>query len=175
MCRDRALDFVRRDDTYSFQYALERVGACRQVLLSHSPTVTCSFDIMSWMPPDLDRTALLALSFDDLRTRLLDPSIRLGYDSDGGKYVFGELHAAGPPCVDYSSMGRQQREQGPTRVIVLLWTRAIRDQRPLVVLFENVTRFPVGLLRSLLGDFYELSYAILDSVCTGGPGHRRRL
>ena len=116
------------------------------------------------------------MSFDDLRTLVLSDSFSLNKDLVGGDaYQLGELHIAGPPCIDYSSMGRQRRENGPTAIVFLLWTRAVRDQHPLVVVFENVVRFPITMLQLLLGDLYHIDHVVLDAIMTGGPCRRRRL
>ena len=107
---------------------------------------------------------------------LLSDEVSLRYDAGSSRtFGFHDLHVAGPPCVDYSSLGKQKREAGPTRIVFILWACGVRDHRPQVVVFENVVRFPVGLLRLLLDDLCCIEHVVLDAAETGGPAHRRRL
>ena len=56
-----------------------------------------------------------------------------------------------------------------------VWARAIRDNTPMLVIVENVPRFPVALLMSLFGDLYAVDWVILDAKDIGAPARRRRL
>ena len=71
--------------------------------------------------------------------------------SGGGRvpFVFGSLHVAGPPCIDFSPMGARRREDGPSMMCLYIWARVLIESRPLVVIIENVPRFPVALLEML--------------------------
>ena len=81
---------------------------------------------------------------------------------------------AGPPCVDFSPMGAGRRERGPSMACLYVWARGIRDNAPMLVLVENVPRFPVALLLSLFGDLYSVDWVILDAKDIGAPARRRR-
>ena len=53
-----------------------------------------------------------------LRSAIIERGLKLVFSRETIVFFpFGELHIAGPPCVDYSSMGLQRRERGPTRII----------------------------------------------------------
>ena len=72
-------------------------------------------------------------------------------------------------------MGAGRRERGPSMVCLYVWARAIRDSVPMLVIVENVLRFPFALLLSLLGDLYAIDWVILDAKDMGAPARRRRL
>ena len=57
----------------------------------------------------------------------------------------------------------------------LRWARAIRDSAPMLVIVENVPRFPIALLLLLFGDLYSVDWVILDAKDLGAPARRRRL
>ena len=106
----------------------------------------------------------------------MDPRVRLVlHQLLVGSYSFGDCHIAGPPCVDFSPMGAGRRERGPSMACLYVWARAIRDNTPMLVIVENVPRFPVALLLSLFGDLYEVDLVILDAKDIGAPARRRRL
>ena len=72
-------------------------------------------------------------------------------------------------------MGLQRRERGPTRGLFVVWAKSIREQRPIIVVFENVSKYPVALLVSLFGDIYDISDAVIDACELGAPSRRLRL
>ena len=69
----------------------------------------------------------------------------------------------------------QRREQGPTRILFVVWAQSVRLQRPVVVVFENVARFPISLLEALFDDIYSITSAYLEATDFGSPCSRRRL
>ena len=128
----------------------------RGMLLSHAPTALVHTDILGWLSPTM-RSKINALDATDLRTAILDPRVRLDLRQPLlGSFVFGDCHVAGPPCVDFSPMGAGRRERGPSMACLYVWARAIRDNAPMLVIIENVPRFPVALLLSLFGDLYAI-------------------
>ena len=56
-----------------------------------------------------------------------------------------------------------------------IWARALREGAPMLILIENVPRFPVALLKSLFEDMYWFDFVILDAKDLGSPARRRRL
>ena len=58
---------------------------------------------------------------------------------------------------------------------LLVWAYGVRLQRPIVLIVENVTRFPVKLLVSLLGDLYALEWVHLEAADFGAACRRKRL
>ena len=72
-------------------------------------------------------------------------------------------------------MGAGRRERGPSTACLYVWARAVRDSVPMLVIVENVPRFPVALLLSLFGDLYAIDWVILDAKDMGAPACRRRL
>ena len=77
--------------------------------------------------------------------------------------------------LDFSPMGAGRRERGPSMVCLYVRARAIRDSAPMLVIVENVPRFPVVLLLSLLGDLYPVDWFIFGAEDLGAPARRRRL
>ena len=51
----------------------------------------------------------------------------------------------------------------------------MRLQRPVVLILENVARFPVKLVESLLGDLYAVEWIHLEAADFGAPCKRKRL
>ena len=161
---------------FRFMHAVEKDQACRSFLSSHTRGVSCSSDILNWLPDTYDRTKLQDLSFDQLRNDIVDSSLTLDYScGTGGSFRRGDVHVAGPPCVEFSPMGLQLRERGPTRGLLVVWAKSIREQRPIIVVFENVSKYPVALLVSLFGDIYDISDAVIDACELGAPSRRLRL
>ena len=56
-----------------------------------------------------------------------------------------------------------------------VWAWALREQAPMLVIVENVPRFPMTLLDSLFSDMYALDHVIIDAKDFGAPARRRRL
>ena len=56
-----------------------------------------------------------------------------------------------------------------------VWAIALREQAPMLVIIENVPRFPIALLKSLFEDLYLLDYIIIDAKDFGSPCPRWRL
>ena len=59
-------------------------------------------------------------------------------------------------------------------LVFVLWAKGILSQLPLVVVFENVCRFPLGLLMSLFNSLYDIDNVILRAVDFGSPCQRQR-
>ena len=65
---------------------------------------------------------------------------------------------------------------GPwTRILFIVWAPGVRLHRPLIVVFENVARFPLAFLKSLFEDLYEMSHTYLEAADFGSPSRRLRL
>ena len=108
-------------ELFHFCQALERVSTCRQVIAIHSPSCAFTGDILAWLPTAMCPSSLVDMSFDELRSLLLSDKVSLRYDAGSSRtFGFHDLHVAGPPCVDHSSMGKQKREAGPTRIVFIL-------------------------------------------------------
>jgi len=65
-----------------------------------------------------------------------------------------DMDITGTPCTDFSPTGLQLREEGNTMIVFFAWVCSILFLLPLVVLHENVPRFPVELLKDFLGHRY---------------------
>ena len=114
-------------------------------------------------------------TFDELRRVIVDESYALQWDALGlrSTHIQG-IHCAGPPCTDFSAMGVGRGINGATMLPFLTWTKMLRTSRPLGIIFENVTRFPLLLLHSLLGDLYEIHQTVLDPTSFGWSIRRKR-
>ena len=127
------------------------------------------------LPVKTRRAASEATSFDRLREMIVDGDVDLDFAGQAGaSFSFKDLHAAGPPCADFSAMGRGDGTDGVTMLVFLTWIRGIRVQRPRVIIFENVCRFPMSLLWSLVGDLYCIDHVVLNLDQLGWPIRRER-
>ena len=170
-----AIGHVAGRPIFTFKCAVERDRVAREVLVMHSPHSDLHLDILSWIHPD-HRDRVRSAQVDRLRSVIFDESMQLLLeDANGAKFDFGDCHVAGPPCVDFSPMGAGRRELGPTMICLYVWARAVRDSRPMLLIIENVPRFPISLLQSLFGDIYHMDWALLEACSFGAPGRRRRL
>ena len=61
------------------------------------------------------------------------------------------LHVAGPPCVDFSSQGKQLGVDGSACLAMLIWLAMRVKLEEDVIIFENVTRFHRHLLEQAFG------------------------
>ena len=116
-------------------------------------------------------------SFDQLRRHLAPVALRHPEDTTRllGQGDLGHLHCGGPPCLDlFSPMGRCQRTDGPTAIVLVVWARMVLIALPDVVIVENVPQFPEALLVSLLGFAYAVASVILCPSLFGWPVRRRR-
>lgn len=86
----------------------------------------------------------------------------------------GDIHVAGSPCTDWSSMGQQQKLSGPTAAAFLVWTRWMLDNEPTIIIHENVKRFPVRILVELFGASYSVHSIELTPKEVGWPIARPR-
>ena len=85
-----------------------------------------------------------------------------------------ELHEAGSPCTDYSSMGAGLRSEGPCAKLFYQWVSQRRELRDRLVLHENVPRFGVDELREQLGDLYYMERSLVSPKELGWASARPR-
>ena len=155
--------------------AIEKDHFARAVLADHASPVPCGADILQWLPPDVRARALI-MSGDTLRDLLLGNTFSPNMcGADRKSYVYGDLHIAGSPCIDFSPMGIGRKECGPSMPCFLTWARGLREQRPIVAIVENVARFPISLLGSVFGDMYAVDSVLPEAKDFGMAAKRRRL
>ena len=78
------------------------------------------------------------MDMGELRAEVIDRNMELAFNHDSAGIVkHGDVHLAGPPRVDFSTMGLQRRERGPTRILFMIWAQGVRLQRPVTVIIEN--------------------------------------
>ena len=75
-------------------------------------------------------------------------------------YPRAMCHIAGTPCTDFSSFGQMLTTNGHTIAHFLVWAAHRLLLLEDVVILENVTHFPVSLLETLFGAFYDI-----QSIC----------
>ena len=135
----------------------------------------CATDILAWLPLK-SRNRVLKCAASRVRDLIFDELIVLDLGSWTSKpFCFGNVHIAGPPCVDFSPMGAQKREGGPSMRCFFVWARALREQRPYLNIIESVPRFPLSLVLSLFDDLHTVEHCVLEAADTGAPVRRRRL
>ena len=147
----------------------------RTVLAGHALGSCLHSDILAWLP-DRARERMAGLDSAKLRAAVFDGRFKLDLTGrTAERYFFGDCHIAGPPCVEFSPMGAGRREGGASMLCLYVWARALREQAPMLVIIENVPRFPIALLTSLFGDMYLLDHVIVDAKDFQSPARRRRL
>ena len=100
-------------------------ASCNAVVET-SVDVACAADILGWLPLSVREAALKSKSAMD-RDLIFDPPVVLSLgDANLNSFSFGTVHIAGPPCVDFSPMGAQKREGGPSMPCFLTWAWALR-------------------------------------------------
>lgn len=100
-----------------------------------------------------------------------------------------DIFCAGPPCQPYSSEGAQRGDEDPRSQVICPMLDYVSEQRPLMVLFENVPRWmTVGKknfdmclerLSDIKADdgqpFYNLYAKTVNSLAYGSPQSRKRV
>ena len=140
-CPELASGFLMKawgSSIFHFVNGIEWDPVARSVSADHSPDTPLHHDILSWLRPSA-RARIQGLDGSELRSAVFDKrSSLMMCSSVAGTYHFGDMHIAGPPCVDFSAMGAGRREKGPTMACFLVWARALLHACPMVIIFENV-------------------------------------
>ena len=90
------------------------------------------------------------------------------------KLPYSDLHRAGSPCVEFSSMGKGLRVAGRTAKVFYVWIAMCRTLKFKILLHENVDRIGDAELKELLGDLYIIIRIVVDSPEQGWPTRRKR-
>lgn len=85
-----------------------------------------------------------------------------------------EFHR-GPVCVDYSLMGRQMKERGPSYQCHKSYFENMKKSKNSIVIIENVCEYSEGLIRRELGAHWDLVSVRMDPRNLGLPCCRSRL
>ena len=147
-------------------------------MLSHAIGTHLHTDILGWIPPSTP-ARIEQLPSSEIRSAVFDRRWKLYLDDPcgGSPFCFGDLHIAGPTRVDVSPMGAGRREAGQSMLVLFVWARAVREAGPMLIVVENVPRFPVNLLDSLFGDMYRIIGHFLRPLrlvrLVGGEGFMR--
>ena len=138
-------------------------------------------DICDLLPDQLRaRCQSVDMSFDQLKSIIVDtsPSLKLtllGHEPGRPiRGLLGDVHAAGPPCTDFSAMGGRAGISGDTMVPFLIWVRLLLQVQPPIIVFENVVLFPLELIRTLFSACYLLDDVVTDPSKLGWPVRRVR-
>ncbi|WP_336788371.1 DNA cytosine methyltransferase [Paenibacillus sp. MMO-177] len=91
-------------------------------------------------------------------------------------------YIGGPPCIDFSSNGRNNGESGETGHLIWVYYKLIQTKRPKFFLFENVSNLSVRhkeTLERLVEAFdsagYNVSFKTLDAADYGVAQFRKRV
>eukprot|EP00438_Fugacium_kawagutii_P005302 Skav231732 [mRNA] locus=scaffold638:21736:25300:+ [translate_table: standard] len=84
------------------------------------------------------------------------------------------MHIAGPPCVDWSTMGRQQGRDGPTYRHFAAWCAMRREYREPVVVMENVKNHDHEILDEVFSPLYTRQSILTCPSSFGFPTRRPR-
>jgi DNA (cytosine-5)-methyltransferase 1 len=95
---------------------------------------------------------------------------------------YGDVYIGGPPCVDYSSDGKNRGEEGLTGRLVWKYQSIIAHNKPMAFLLENVSnlaRQHKDTLYRLLTSFtdlgYNMGFRLLNAADYGVAQSRERL
>eukprot|EP00974_Lingulodinium_polyedra_P025196 2436254-Lingulodinium_polyedra.AAC.1 len=86
----------------------------------------------------------------------------------------GRCHWAGPPCVDWSSMGPQKRDSGKTIIDWGAWAACRRQLQEPMIIIENSDRYDTTIYVKVFGDLYHVESAIICPTRLGFCGRRSR-
>lgn len=135
-------------------------------------------DIDNWEVDDYERAtqAVMGLNFEPASSLPCGThSQPCTYNLHGNDKRALTLHIAGSPCQDWSAIGRRKQLQGGTLRAFMGWIVLMHILSPLIIVHENVTQFPLGLLKFLLGSLYNISSStIAPSHVSGFPVRRDR-
>eukprot|EP00930_Biecheleria_cincta_P048497 TRINITY_DN3378_c0_g1_i5.p1 TRINITY_DN3378_c0_g1~~TRINITY_DN3378_c0_g1_i5.p1 ORF type:complete len:466 (-),score=53.11 TRINITY_DN3378_c0_g1_i5:234-1631(-) len=67
-----------------------------------------------------------------------------------------DVDCSGPPCVDWSPMGKQLGALGPTFALIIDYFAYHRSAKTRLLLIENVPEFDPAVAHAFLGDIYEI-------------------
>ncbi|CAE7249186.1 unnamed protein product [Symbiodinium microadriaticum] len=81
---------------------------------------------------------------------------------------------AGTSCEDFSRYGKRKGIQGPRMKAFLCMCAIIKEQRPSLLVFENVESSPLTLLSDHLSDLYGFMSGIFSPLDLGWPVRRPR-
>ena len=90
------------------------------------------------------------------------------------KLPYSDLHRAGSPCVEFSSMGKGLRFAGRTAKVFYVWIAMCRTLKFKIILHENVDRMGDAELKELVGDLYIIIRIVVDPPEQGWPTHRKQ-
>lgn len=85
-----------------------------------------------------------------------------------------DLHTAGSPCTDHSSMGKGSKMEGKQAKLFYVWIALVRALLFNIIFHENVPQLGSGDLIFFLGDLYIIITTIVDIDELGWPCLRSR-
>jgi DNA (cytosine-5)-methyltransferase 1 len=101
---------------------------------------------------------------------------------ENGSIPVADVYIGGPPCVDYSSDGRNRGESGITGKLVWKYQSIIAQNRPMAFVMENVSNMAKQhkeTLERLISEYEEIGYKvtreILDAAHFGVAQARKRV
>ena len=84
------------------------------------------------------------------------------------------LHAAGTPCVAWSSQGQRVGTSGPTMLAFAAWVGQRLLLQEDAILHDNVPEFNVEVLKKIFEDMYIIESIVVCCSALGQPAERRR-
>ncbi len=85
-----------------------------------------------------------------------------------------DVHTAGSPCTDHSTLGLQAKFAGKNAKHFYLWASLCKLLQHRLIVHENVKAFGVLELSGAFGDMYFLARTVSDVATFGWPIHRER-
>ena len=137
--------------------AFDLSPASRKVLISDPCISAVGADLLGLWPAAVRER--LARGFDTLQDLFryavgVSTSLRLTFwchASQSEKGIdLGQIHVAGSPCTDFSTMGKRRGFRGPTSAALITWVLLVRRHRLWIVIHENVCGFDIATLMTVL-------------------------
>lgn len=162
---------------------VEMSGKCQEELLClPKPPKHVFTNILFFLPLHVQRACglhgCLPLPNSELKTLILtcEPSLRAWCVKCGKHCTLtrADIHRAGSPCTDASSMGKMTYMDGPNAKVFFTWCALRRRLREPVVVHENVPKFGTHALEDALGDLYIICRDVFDPTAFGWPARRPR-
>eukprot|EP00973_Karenia_brevis_P090199 12401424-Karenia_brevis.AAC.2 len=169
--------------TFAPKYAIEYNKACQQELLiiENGPEHVYA-DILDFVPDSMRKSCGMdgGVQRSNAYLRRVLPFCkpkRSAWCLRHRKHcviISTDIHSAGSPCQDHSSLGKGLKFDGIRAKCFYIWVALRRDLKDTVSWHENVLGFGTDELEELLGDMFVIILLVTRPPETGAPTERRR-
>ena len=147
---------------------IEADPACRAVLARRWPSAPVRENVLDFFPAAVQEVLHGPGGFEEKFKVAFDPDVVVDLGALPGQ-TLGNVHIAGPPCVDFSALGLRRGTGGPTMGAFLAWARLVVEAAPDVIIMENVAAFPDRLVARVFQTDYVFTAVFLDPAWMACP------